>query len=84
MISKALERGVNLSMKPRASNNVYLMLEQDPDYPARLDRKGFFMHLRDLEAESLIKEEKYRLPNRSDGMRLVLTDAGRAQLQKQT
>ena len=83
MISKALERGVNLSMKPRASNNVYLMLEQDPDYPARLDRKGFFVHLRDLEAEALIKEEKYRLPNRSDGMRLVLTDAGRAQLEKQ-
>ncbi|NBV88326.1 MAG: hypothetical protein EBR88_02250 [Betaproteobacteria bacterium] len=83
MIGRALDRGVNLSMKPRAGNNVYLAIAQDPDYPARLDRKGFFTHLRDLELEGLIVEESYALSNNNKAMRVVLTDNGRAQLEKQ-
>ncbi len=83
LIERAHSAGANLSMKPRAHNNVFLLLSDDPEFPTRLDRKTFFTHLRDMTAEGLVKEETYRQANRSTGQRVVVTDAGRAQLEKQ-
>ncbi|CAB4136603.1 AAA domain containing protein [uncultured Caudovirales phage] len=81
LIGRHAAQGVNLSMKANApSTNVYNVLADDPDFPARLDRKTFFGLLRDLENESLIGQEQYKKANRTLGQRVVLTQAGETRM----
>jgi archaellum biogenesis ATPase FlaH len=83
LLAKANDAAINLSLNISARNNVFKQLHVDPDFPARLDRRAFFGHLRDMQAQGLIKEESYIQSNRNQGLRVVLTDAGRSQLEKQ-
>jgi len=80
LIQKSTQSGLNLSMNVSARNNVFKQLHDDPDFPARLDRKTFFGYLRDMKDQGLIKEESYIQSNRTQGLRVVLTDTGRQQL----
>ena len=83
MIGRANQAGVNLSMQPTAPTNVYRALQHDQDYPARCDRKAFFGHVRELLARGWAIEEEYESSNRSKSKpkRLVLTEAGRDQME---
>jgi archaellum biogenesis ATPase FlaH len=85
MVADATDAQMNLSMLPTAPTNIYRSLQDDPKFPHRVDRKQFFMHLRDLIAKGLLIEEEYDGSNRSSRRpkRVVLTAEGRAQLEKQ-
>jgi len=80
MIESANQSNINMSMQVSARNNVYRQLSDDPAFPARLERRTFFSMLRELKDLGYLREESYRLSNRSQGQRVVLTDAGRAHL----
>jgi RecA-family ATPase len=83
LMNKSNQAGINLSMNVSARNNVFKQLHDDPDFPARLDRRTFFGYLRDMQTQGLIKEEPYLQSNRTQGQRVVLTDTGRQHLEKQ-
>lgn len=85
MIQQAAVSRVNLSLHPTAPTNIYRTLQHDPDFPARLDRKGFFAHVREMQHRNWITEEEYDSTNRSKNRpkRVVLTELGREQLEKQ-
>ena len=80
LIERACAAGANLSLKPSATNNVFVALRDDPEFPSGLDRREFFQILRDLENERLVAAQTYMRSNRTPGQRIVLTDAGRARV----
>lgn len=80
LVERACAAGANLSLKPSATNNVYVALRDDPEFPSGLDRREFFQILRDLENERLVAAQTYMRSNRTPGQRIVLTDAGRARV----
>ncbi len=80
LVTKANDNAINLSMNVSARNNAYVSLKDDPDFP-RVDRRGFFSHLRELMDTGLLKEERYTQSNRNPGQRVVVTDAGRDHLE---
>jgi archaellum biogenesis ATPase FlaH len=81
LIGRAAGEGLNLSMKANAaSNNIFNVLNTDPEFPNHLARKDFFGILRDLETENLITQETYKKHNRMPGQRVVLTPAGQTRV----
>jgi archaellum biogenesis ATPase FlaH len=82
LIEKANKAEINLSMNVSARNNVFRQLSDDPDFPPRMERRVFFGLLRELKDTGLVREEPYRLANRTTGQRVVLTDAGRAHMEQ--
>ena len=80
LISKAVASGATLSPKPNASNNVFVALRDEPEFPNRIDRREFFQILRDLEYEKLVASETYIRSNRTPGQRVVLTEAGKTRV----
>lgn len=81
LIGNAVAAGANLSMNSNSPrSNIYNLLADDTDFPARLDRKAFFGHMRDLEREGLVGLETYKKANRMTGQRVVLTQAGIARV----
>lgn len=82
LIEKANKAEINLSMSVSARNNVFRQLCDDPDFPPRMERRVFFGLLRELKDTGLVREEPYRLANRTTGQRVVLTDAGRAHMEQ--
>ena len=80
LIGRAVDAGANLSLKHSATNNVYVALREDPEFPNQLDRREFFQILRDLENEHLLAAQTYVRSNRTPGQRVVLTEAGKARV----
>lgn len=80
LIGKAAGAGATLSTKPTATYNAFVALRDDPEFPDRLDRRGFFQILRDMENEGLVASETYTRSNRTPGQRIVLTNAGAARV----
>jgi archaellum biogenesis ATPase FlaH len=82
MVGRVSDAGANLTPKATANStsNAYLALRDDPDYPAGLDRRGFFGLLYELINEQLVVVEAYARANRTTGQRLALTNAGRTRV----
>lgn len=81
LIGRYADMGMNLSMKANApSTNVFSVLAQDDEFPNGLKRQEFFQLLRDMEHERLLAQEPYKKANRTQGQRVVLTDAGQARV----
>ena len=80
LVGRAADAGANLSLKVSATNNVYVALRDDPEFPNGLDRREFFQILRDLEVERLVASQTYTRSNRTTGQRVVLTEAGRTRV----
>lgn len=80
LIGRAADAGANLSLKVSATNNVYVALRDDPEFPSGLDRRDFFQILRDMENERLVAAQTYTRSNRTPGQRVVLTEAGKARV----
>ena len=80
LIGKSANAGATLSLKPTATNNAYVLLRDDPEFPAQISRRDFFQVLRDLEYEGLIEAQVYQRSNRTQGQRVVLTRAGEARV----
>jgi RecA-family ATPase len=81
LIGRAAGEGLNLSMKANAAaNNIFNVLNTDPEFPNHLARKDFFSILRDMENENLITQETYKKHNRMPGQRVVLTPAGQTRV----
>lgn len=80
LVGRAADAGANLSLKVSATNNVYVALRDDPEFPNGLDRREFFQILRDLEVERLVASQTYTRSNRTTGQRVVLTDAGKTRV----
>lgn len=82
MLARASDAGANLTPKATANStsNAYLALRDDPDYPAGLDRRGFFGLLYELINENLVAVQAYARANRTTGQRLALTEAGRTRV----
>lgn len=81
LIGRASAAGANLSMSsnsPRA--NIFNVLADDSEFPARLDRKTFFSIMRDMEREGLVALETYKKANRMTGQRVVLTHTGQTRV----
>lgn len=85
MIAQANDAQINLSMVATTTNNIFRILENDPHFPHRVDRKAFFGHLRDLMAKGWLAEEDYEGSNRSKHRpkRVMVTADGRTHLEKQ-
>ncbi len=82
MLGRASDAGANLTPKATANStsNAYLALRDDPDYPAGLDRRGFFTLLYELINEQLVAVQAYARANRTTGQRLALTESGRTRV----
>lgn len=79
MVGQAVDAGANLSMKVQSNTNVYASLRDHPEMPS-VDRREFFEILRELERDQLLAVERYTRPNRTQGSRVVLTDAGKTRV----
>ena len=81
LISRAVAAGVNLSMSSNSPrSNIFNVLADDSEFPARMDRKSFFSIMRDFEREGLVALESYKKANRMTGQRVVLTESGQTRV----
>lgn len=80
LIGKAAASGLNLSLNSNSPrSNVYTVLADNDEFPARMDRKTFFGIVRELLRDQLVAEVEYRKSNRLPGLRVVLTEQGQIQ-----
>ena len=81
LIGRATAAGVILSIASDSPRyNIFAVLKDDPEFINNLDRRPFFALLRDLEREGLVGLETYKKANRSEGKRVVLTQAGQTRV----
>jgi archaellum biogenesis ATPase FlaH len=76
LLAEAGNRNARLSMAPKANNNAYLMLRDEPAFP-QVDRAGFFSLLMDLQRDGLVHEVEYFNEHRKRHRAVELTEVGR-------
>lgn len=77
LLATACDRGQRLSMSVKASNNAWLHLREEPEFPHGVDRAAFFGLLAELQRDGLVHEVDYMSDHRKRLKSLELTDVGR-------
>ena len=78
LIADVQEEGINISLSPTATNNPYKLIKDRIGFPRGLERAALTQEITAWRAEGLAEVQSYSQSNRSTGMRLVLTEVGRA------
>ncbi len=78
LIAEVQDEGANISLSPTATNNPYKLIKDRIGFPRGLERAALTQEIAAWRAEGLAEVQSYSQSNRSTGMRLVLTETGRA------
>jgi hypothetical protein len=78
LIAEVQEEGINISLSPTATNNPFKLIKDRMGFPRGLERMALTQEIAAWRNEGLAEVQSYSQRNRSTGIRLVLTEAGRA------
>ncbi len=78
LIEEVQEEGINISLSPTATNNPFKLIKDRMGFSRGLERMVLTQEIAAWRNEGLAEVQSYNQSNRSTGMRLVLTDTGRA------
>ncbi len=80
LLASVVDAGAAVSMSPNSQNGIFKMLRDLPGFPSRFRSTEMTKEVNAWLAAGLIKFEPYRRPNRTEAQKIVLTDAGAAQV----